>query len=191
MRITWRCAIRRNKCGQHQLTVLYNDQFFTVFRWWKSLSLGFWFSSICLSSFKLKALFKSALKCVAPKWTNVVAVVPYKLALKLLDGLAWLVTIFMLLFIMTEIIAANLFYTIKQLGGFFQVLSTLWSLIATRSSAYTAVNNYSTAESNIYLIVGIVISVIWIAVSIPLLNAASKNSRPSLLLPWLIYNVLI
>jgi hypothetical protein len=113
-----------------------------------------------------------------------------------LDGLAWLVTIFMLLFIMTEIIAANLFYTIKQLGGFFQVLSTLWSLIATRSSAYTAVNNYSTAESNIYLIVGIyvisvILAVIWIAVSIPLLNAASKNSSPGLLLPWLIYNVLI
>nr|CAH0109358.1 unnamed protein product [Daphnia galeata] len=80
---------------------------------------------------------------------------------------------------------------LSLLGGFFQVLSTLWSLIATRSSAYTAVNNYSTAESNIYLIVGIVISVIWIAVSIPLLIAASKNSSPGLLLPWLIYNVLI
>ena len=107
-----------------------------------------------------------------------------------MDGLAWLVTI-VVLFIMTEIIAA-LFYTIKQLGGFFQVLNTLRLWNPERSSSFTAVNNYTTADSNIFiLIVGIVISVFWIAVSIPLLYAASKNSRPRLLLPWLIYDVLI
>jgi hypothetical protein len=42
----------------------------------------------------------------------------------------------------------------------------------------------------IFTPVGIASFVIWIAVTIPVLIAASKNRRPGLLLPWLILNFL-
>ena len=67
---------------------------------------------------------------------------------------------------------------IKQLWGCIQLVST-WSMLnPARPPDEPA-------------IVATVISAIWIVVSIPLLCAASNNSRPNLLLPWLIFNVLI
>ncbi|EFX85664.1 hypothetical protein DAPPUDRAFT_313798 [Daphnia pulex] len=53
---------------------------------------------------------------------------------------------------------------------------------------YSPIRSNSTALVTYCLTGGIIGLVVMISVTIPLLIAASKNSRPGLLLPWLIFN---
>lgn len=64
----------------------------------------------------------------------------------------------------------------KQLFGFYQTFRPAVMTCDPRYSHYYCLSTET------------VFSVVWIGVTIPLLMVASKNSRPGLILPWLIFN---